>query len=81
MKRGPKPSGYQGEVGEELVKSTYKLQKTLKKILQAIAIEQGCDQSDLVRDALIEYLHNRNIDPTKPPQITTSPLSSSASAI
>lgn len=71
MKRGPKSAGDVSSVPEELVKSTYKLQKTLKRNLQVLAMEEGKDQADIVRDALVEYLRRRDIDPTRSPTVVT----------
>jgi hypothetical protein len=75
MKRGPKPTGMQSaNEGDELVTSTYKLQKTMKMHLQVMAVMTGRDQSDIIREALDEYLRNREIDPSEPPQVITRPL-------
>lgn len=74
MKRGPKPSNAERNSGEQedLVKSTYKLPKTLKMNLQAVAMMEGKDQADLVREALDDYLRNKkDVDPTRAPRIVT----------
>jgi hypothetical protein len=74
MKRGPKPAGTKAATeGDELITSTYKLQKTIKMHLQFIAVMEGRDQSDIVREALYQYLRNREIDPNEPPQVITRP--------
>jgi L-fucose mutarotase/ribose pyranase (RbsD/FucU family) len=74
MKRGPKPAGTRtANRGDELITSTYKLQKTIKMHLQFMAVMEGRDQSDIVREALDEYLRNREIDPNEPPQVITRP--------
>ena len=75
MKRGPKPAGMRAaNEGDELITSTYKLHKTIKMHLQVMAVMEGRDQSDIVREALDQYLRNRKIDPNEPPQVITSPL-------
>jgi hypothetical protein len=80
MKRGPKPAGTQAtNEGDELVTSTYKLHKTIKMHLQVMAVMEGRDQSDIVREALDQYLRNREIDPNEPPQIITRPLTANSS--
>jgi hypothetical protein len=74
MKRGPKPASTRAaNEGDELITSTYKLQKTIKMHLQFMAVIEGRDQSDIVREALDEYLRNREIDPNEPPQVITRP--------
>lgn len=74
MKRGPKPSGEAKGAAEqeELVKSTYKLPKTLKQNLQVVAMMEGKDQADLVREALDDFLRiKKDVDPTRSPRIVT----------
>jgi hypothetical protein len=75
MKRGPKPADMRtANQGDELITSTYKLQKTIKLHLQFMAVMTGRDQSDIVREAIDEYLRNREIDPSEPPQVIIHPL-------
>ncbi|HKG14908.1 MAG TPA: hypothetical protein VKB12_16395 [Pyrinomonadaceae bacterium] len=57
-----------------MVPSTYKLHKATKMNLQALAFLEGKDQSDIVREALDEYLRRRQIDPTRPPRIEPNRL-------
>ena len=77
MKRGPKTSdghssgngNVHGNGGAKLVKSTYLLDSVLKQNLAVVALVQRRDQSDVVREALVQYLTNINCDPTKPPKL------------
>jgi len=73
LKRGPKANGHSNgslENGEKmLVKSTYLLDPILKQNLAVVALVKGKDQSDIVREALTQYLTSINCDPTKPPKL------------
>jgi len=70
MKRGPKPVD-RAEPEIELIKSTYKLPKPLKRNLQVLALLDGRDQADLVRDAIDAYLRARDVDPNREPNLIT----------
>lgn len=73
MRRGPKLAD-SAEPEVELVKSTYKLPKPLKRNLQVLALLDGRDQADLVRDAIDTYLRARDVDPTREPNLITHRL-------
>ncbi len=72
MKRGRKPTNGNGAAAgnpaEAFVKSTYMMHPVLKQNLALYAITNGIDQSDIMREALADYLRRKKIDPTKPPR-------------
>lgn len=63
MKRGRKPTNGNGVTAikpeEAFVKSTYMMHPVLKQNLAFFAIANGIDQSDIVREALAEYLRKK----------------------
>jgi hypothetical protein len=72
MKRGPKGrDAILNGSEDDLVKSTYKLPRVLKLNLQAVALLEGKDQADLVREALDDFMRRKDVDPTRPPRILT----------
>jgi hypothetical protein len=73
MKRGRKPSNGDGggsEAGRSMIKSTYLLDPVLKLNVAYLALSEGVDQSDVVRDAISRYLRSKKLDPTTPPKFT-----------
>jgi hypothetical protein len=70
VKRGKKAAG---EPVQHLVKSTYLLEPTLKQNLAYVALYEQKDQSDIVREALADYLDARGLNPNQPPQFHLRP--------
>lgn len=72
MKRGRKPLNGNGssesDAQETLVKSSYMLESVLKQNLAYYALAEGIDQSDVVRQALADFLRKKKLDPTRPPR-------------
>lgn len=74
MKRGRKPSNGNGDrlsdvvSTDSMVKSTYLLNRVLKQNVAYLALSEGVDQSDVVRDAIAHYLRFKKLDPARPPR-------------
>lgn len=77
MKRGRKSLNNTQEsetnVTEQFVKSTYLLDPILKENLQYLALHQRREQSDLVREAISEYLVAKGLNPKARPIFTFNP--------
>ena len=70
MKRGRRSSNLQNQEAVDLIKSTYLLDSVLKQNLVLYAHSIGKEQSDVVREAITQYLQSKKIDPTKKPSLT-----------
>jgi hypothetical protein len=73
MKRGRKPfnghgNGNDAAASRPMVKSTYLLDPVLKQNVAYLALSEGLDQSDVVRDAIARYLRLKKLDPASPPK-------------
>jgi len=68
MKRGKKMSSDEVVATREYVKSTYLLHPAMKANLQYIALSQDREQTDIVREALSEFIEGKGLDPYRPPR-------------